>query len=275
MPAHPAFQPGKVAVITGGADGIGLAAARHYQSIGMQVCIADVSQEKLDQARSQLGEVLAVTTDVASMADMERLRDSAFERYGQVNVLMNNAGQAQHNTSWTEHAAWRATLETNLWGVINGIHSFTQAMIDLGEPGVIVNTGSKQGITTPPGNPAYNASKAGVKAVTEALQHDLRNTEGCQLSAHLLVPGFTYTGMVKKFLPEKPDGAWTPEQVVEFMVASLDKGDFYILCPDNDVTREADNKRMAWAIGDLIENRPPLSRWHPDYQEEFDNFMNP
>jgi NAD(P)-dependent dehydrogenase (short-subunit alcohol dehydrogenase family) len=186
---------------------------------------------------------------------------------------MNNAGVARQNGSWTEYQAWRTVIETNLWGVINGIHCFVPAMIKQNSPGLIINTGSKQGITTPPGNPAYNVSKAGVKAATEALQHDLRSTAGCQLSAHLLVPGFTYTGMIKAFIPEKPAGAWTAEQVIAFMAESLANGDFYILCPDNDTTREMDNKRMRWAMGDLIENRPPLSRWHPDYQEQFELFM--
>jgi len=186
---------------------------------------------------------------------------------------MNNAGVAMQCGSWNDYEAWKTVLDTNLWGVINGIHSFVPDMIKQGTPGLIINTGSKQGITTPPGNPAYNASKAGVKAVTEALQHNLRNTTDCHISAHMLVPGFTYTGMIKKFLAEKPEGAWTPEQVVAYMVESLAKGDFYILCPDNDTTRELDNKRMAWAMGDLIENRPPLSRWHADYQTAYAQFI--
>jgi NAD(P)-dependent dehydrogenase (short-subunit alcohol dehydrogenase family) len=145
-----------------------------------------------------------------------------------------------------------------LWGVINGVHTFTANMIAQGTPALIINTGSKQGITCPPGNPAYNVSKAAIKAATESLQHELRNTENCMITAHLLVPGFTYTGMIRQFLPERPDDAWTSEQVVEFMVQSVTRGDFYILCPDNDITREVDNKRMAWAMGDLVENRPPL-----------------
>lgn len=72
---------------------------------------------------------------------------------------------------------------------------------------------------------------------------------------------------------EKPAAAWTAEQVADFMFERLEAGDFYILCPDNDVTREMDQKRMAWAIGDIIENRPALSRWHPDYKDAFAAFM--
>jgi len=144
-------------------------------------------------------------------------------------------------------------------------------MVERGRPGLVINTGSKQGITTPPGNPAYNVSKAALKAYTEALQHELRNTPGCRISAHLLVPGFTFTGISAG--REKPPAAWTGDQVAGFMLESLARGDFYILCPDNDVPRAVDERRIAWAAGDLIENRPALSRWHPDYAEAFAAFM--
>jgi short-subunit dehydrogenase len=149
---------------------------------------------------------------------------------------------------------------------------FAPRMIERGRPGLIINTGSKQGITTPPGEPAYNVSKAGVKAFTEALQHELRNTSGCRISAHLLIPGHVFTGLTARGRTEKPPGAWTPEQTVDFMVKSLEAGDFYILCPDNDVPRSLDERRMLWAIGDIVENRPALSRWHPHYAEAFAAF---
>ena len=269
MSTHPAISAGNVAVITGGADGIGLAAARYFHAQGMKLVLADVNGETLAAAVAQLPGAIGVETDVASAQSVESLRSRAYEAFGQVDVLMNNAGTAAHSTPWTEPEAWRKTLEINLWGVINGVQAFVPAMLEQGTVGLIINTGSKQGITTPPGNPAYNVSKAGIKALTEALQHELRNTEGCKLSAHLLVPGFTYTGMIRQFLPEKPDGAWTAEQVVEYMVSAIDGGKFYIICPDNDTTEDMDKKRMAWAMGDLIEGRPPLSRWHPDYADDF------
>jgi short-subunit dehydrogenase len=158
-------------------------------------------------------------------------------------------------------------------GVIDGTRTFGPNMLSHGEPGVIINTGSKQGITTPPGNPAYNVSKAGVKVFTEALQHELRNTQGCRITAHLLIPGFVFTGLTKGHRAEKPAAAWTPEQTVDFMMQSLERGDFYILCPDNDVARSLDERRILWAAGDIVENRPPLSRWHGDYAEEFKAFL--
>ncbi len=267
---HPALIKNNVAVITGAADGIGLAAAKKYAALGMRVCMADIDADKLAEAAAGVEDAIAVATDVTDLSQVQNLHEQARDAFGQVDVLMNNAGVGLPTQSWSEHANWSKVLDINLGGVVNGVQTFAQGMVDQGTPGLIINTGSKQGITCPPGSPAYNVSKAPVKALTEALQHDLRNTENCQISAHLLVPGFVYSGMVRQWLPEKPAGAWTCEQTVDFMVDSLSNGDFYIICPDNDVDRPTDNKRMAWAMGDLIENRPPLSRWHPDYAEAFE-----
>ncbi len=89
------------------------------------------------------------------------------------------------------------------------------------------------------------------------------------MAARLLIPGFVFTGLTAGNRTEKPEAAWTAEQTVDFMIQSLAKGDFYILCPDNDVPRALDEKRIAWAAGDIIENRPPLSRWHKDWAEGF------
>ena len=95
-----------------------------------------------------------------------------------------------------------------------------------------------------------------------------------RLSAHLLIPGFVFTGLTAKGRTEKPAAAWTPEQTVDFMIEALSAGDFYILCPDNDVPRHVDERRILWAAGDIVENRPALSRWHPDYADAFAKFMN-
>ena len=171
---------------------------------------------------------------------------------------MNNAGRGgagAHCSSRSER--WKAILDTNLWGVIHGVQVFGPAMIAQKTPGAIVNTGSKQGITCPPGNTAYNVSKAGVKVVTEALAHELRNIEGCQVTAHLLDPGLHLHRHHRRGREaEKPAGAWTAEQVVDFMLPALAKGDFYILCPDNEVTRPMDEKRMRWAMDDIVAEPP-------------------
>ena len=273
MPKLSELPAGSVAVITGGADGIGLAAAKHFLAQGWRVCIADINEEQLEQAQDELGDVMAVATDVADAERMEALKVQVYQELGQVDVLMNNAGAGFGTTAWGEAGNWRKTLEVNLFGVINGLQSFVPAMLAQGTPGLVVNTGSKQGITNPPGDPAYNTSKAAIRALTEQLQHSFRSTEDCRLSAHLLVPGFTYTGIIRKWVAEKPEGAWLPEQVVAFMLDALEQEQFYIICPDNDVSREMDNRRMAWTMGDLIEDRSALSRWDPAYEAAFAAFM--
>jgi hypothetical protein len=110
-----------------------------------------------------------------------------------------------------------------------------------------------------------------VKALTEGLAHTLRQQTEGRVTAHLLIPGFTFTGLTRA--NEKPPGAWSPEQVVDFMFDGIAAGDFYLLCPDNETTRAMDKKRIAWAAGDIIENRPALSRWHPAWQEAFAKHM--
>jgi len=170
-------------------------------------------------------------------------------------------------------AELQQTLSINLWGVIYGCHAFIPAMLKSGETGAVINTGSKQGITRPPGNYAYNLSKAGVLAYTESVANGFIQIDECKLSAHLLVPGFVYTPMISKIIPEMPPFAWTAEQTVDFMLSCLGRGDFYILCPDNEATREIDEKRIQWNADDLIQNRPALPRWHPDYLEDFKRYM--
>jgi NAD(P)-dependent dehydrogenase (short-subunit alcohol dehydrogenase family) len=278
---HPVLSPDNVAVITGGASGIGLAAAKRCAKSGMKVCIADVGAERLASAEKQLAaiapggaaSVMATATDVSRVEEVAKLEAAVRERFGGTDLLMNNAGIQPGSTMFGPEANWQRILGVNLWGVIHGSQIFTPGMIERGRPGLIINTGSKQGITTPPGDPAYNVSKAGVKAVTEALEHELRNTKGGRISVHLLIPGFVFTGLTAKGRTEKPAAAWTAEQTVDFMIERMDAGDFYILCPDNDVPRRLDERRILWAAGDIVENRPALSRWHPDFAQAFAGFI--
>ena len=279
---HPALTPNRTAVITGGASGIGYAMAERLVATGLNVCIADQDEEKLSSASDTLTKqsargadaILATPVDVARLESLQALRDAVLDRFGEVALLMNNAGTRGGGTPWEHYGGWQRALSVNLWGVIHGLQVFTQGMIDQGTSCAIVNTGSKQGITNPPGDAAYNVSKAGIKSLTESLAHQLRLIDGCRVTAHLLIPGFTYTGLTKRVAPEKPPGAWLPEQVADYLLTAMGRGDFYVLCPDNDVTPEIDHRRIEWAAGDMTENRPALSRWHPDYEATFAAFMS-
>jgi NAD(P)-dependent dehydrogenase (short-subunit alcohol dehydrogenase family) len=253
-----------------------------FAKLGMRVCIADLGAERLADAQKKVGavakgnseDVMSIATDVSRLEDVTQLEAAVRARFGGCDVLMNNAGIQIESTAVGLRSNWERLLGVNLWGIINGAQVFAPGMIAQNRPGLIINTGSKQGITMPPGNPAYNVSKAGVKAYTEALQHELRNTAECLISAHLLIPGFVFTPLAAGGRTEKPAAAWTPEQTIDFMMKRLAAGDFYILCPDNDVPRTLDESRIRWAAGDIIENRPALSRWHPDYAGEFAAFVS-
>lgn len=272
---HPALQAGHTAVITGGAAGIGLAVARRLADLGLNICLADRDAEALDRAQATLAgapAVMAERIDVADPADLQRLEAAVHDRFGGAEVVMNNAGIQPGSDIFGPDGAWERILGVNLWGVIHGCRAFVPGMIARGRPGLVINTGSKQGITCPPGDPAYNLSKAGVKVFTEALEHHLRNESGGRVTAHLLIPGFVFTGLTAQGRTAKPAGAWTPDQTADFTMDRLAAGDFYILCPDNDVSRPVDERRILWAAGDIVENRPPLSRWHPDFADAFAEF---
>ena len=278
---HQAISKGNVAVVTGGASGIGLAAARRLLAAGMVVVIVDLPGETLDKARTLLiGEgagadsVFAIAADVGDEIQLKALEASVTREISPVSVLMNNAGMQPGSSILDAEQNWRRIIDVNMWGIIRGSQIFAPGMIAAGTPALIINTGSKQGITTPPGDPAYNVSKAGVKVFTEQLQHELRNLANCQLEARLFIPGFVFTPLTAHGRSEKPIGAWTPEQTVDFLFESLERDDFYILCPDGEVDRPTDEKRIAWAAGDIVENRAPLSRWHKDYGDAFKAWLD-
>ena len=266
------LAPERGAVVTGAASGIGMAAAKRLAAQGMHVCLADIDESALDTAHEEVraaalaGRVMSVAVDVADAEAMADLSARVADTFGDVAFVMNNAVARHTGGCLDEPGNWRRTIDVGLFGVINGCQAFAPVMIAADRPAMIVNVGSKQGITNPPGRPHYNVAKAAVKAYTELLQHELRGGGGA-VTAHLLVPGMTTTGD-----REHRPGAWWPDQVVDHMLEALAGGDFYIICPDGEVTPEMDAKRILWAARDITENRPPLTRWHPDFKAAFDAF---
>ncbi|HEY0034337.1 MAG TPA: SDR family NAD(P)-dependent oxidoreductase [Devosia sp.] len=271
------FTRGGVAVITGGASGIGRAAARRAAEAGMFIVLVDVNGDKLDRTAAELAQsigreqVLTSTADVADPQAMLSLARNVEGKWGSPTLLMNNAaafvsGGAGGNLDPIEN--WQRLFAVNVLGIVNGVQAFLPGMLAADRRSVIVNTGSKQGLTNPPGNPAYNSTKAAVNAYTQNLERDLRERDGGRVSAHLLIPGWTTTGDA-----EHRPGAWLPEQVIDYMEEAIGEDAFFILCPDNDTPNETDHKRILWNAMDIIENRPALSRWHPDWKDEFADFM--
>ena len=264
--SHPAIKAGEIAVVTGAGLGIGRAMAKYFVNQGMRVALLDIDAEHLHDARAEIGgDTDAFLCDVGEVEALEVARDRIIETWGQApSVLINNAVTRIGRGMWAPLKDWHRALDINVFGVVNGVRAFAPAMIERGQPGLIVNVGSKQGITNPPGHPIYNMAKAAVRSFTESLQHELRQTPDCQVTTHLLVPGWTTTGQSD----HKP-GAWLPDRVVEYMATALGNDSFYIICPDDEVSEARDKARILWGAEDITEDRPPLSRWHPDWSDAF------
>ncbi|MDK4731465.1 SDR family oxidoreductase [Rhizobium sp. CNPSo 3490] len=268
---------GRVAVITGAAKGIGEALARALASRGMQLALFDSDREALERLAQSLGtNPLLVVGDVTNTTDLRRLRDATVERFGDIALLVNNAGISAGAGPWGDPEAWKRQLDVNFGGILSAQHLFVPLLVASDRPSAIVNLGSKEGITTPPGNAAYSVAKAAVKVLTEQLSHELLKETKGRVSAHLLVPGYTWTPMNAAHKPDgsaKPDEAWTAAELVAYFLDHLFNDDFYIICPDNTVTSAMDAKRIQWSANDVIENRPALSRWHPNWKDRFAEWM--
>ncbi|MBY6207482.1 MULTISPECIES: SDR family NAD(P)-dependent oxidoreductase [Halomonas] len=275
MPKRDAvITQGRVAVITGAAKGIGAAAARILAQKGMKLALLDSDKASLEVFAKTLDvETLSVVGDVSEVDVLRRFKDQILERFGDIALVMNNAAIKVEAGPWDSPHTWQKQMDVNFGGMLAMHHVFVPELIVADKPAMIVNLGSKEGITTPPGFAGYSVSKAGVKVLTEQLAYELRNVVQDRVSAHLLVPGYTWTPMngaeQRTESDSKPDEAWTAEQVIQYALAGLNKGEFYIICPDNAVTSKMDAKRIEWAANDMIQNRPALSRWHPDYADKF------
>lgn len=268
------IAPGRVAVVTGAAKGIGAAIASELAAYGMRLALFDRDEPALLQMTAGLhGDVLTIVGDVTDPDDLARLHDETIARFGAAHLLVNNAGVIAKAGPWDSPEDWRQTFDTNFTATLRAQNLFVPGMIANPEPAAIVNLGSKEGITTPPGNAAYSVAKAGIKVLTEQLEHELRTTTDGRVSAHLLVPGYTWTPMNGMGTGDRPLSTWSAHQLVSYFIPRLMNGDFYIICPDNDVTPQIDAKRIRWATEDMIENRPALSRWHPDWKDKFTSWL--
>jgi NAD(P)-dependent dehydrogenase (short-subunit alcohol dehydrogenase family) len=247
----------RVAVVTGGASGLGRAMALRFARAGMKIVLADIEKEALARTGRQFEEsgypVLAVRTDVAKGDEVEALADKAFGTFGGVHILCNNAGVAPGGTVW-EHSEkdWEWTLGVNVWGVIHGIRVFLPRMLAQNVEGHVVNTASVAGLLSPPGMAMYCVSKHSVVTLTECLHQELMEC-GAKIRTSVLCPAFVPTG-ISESERNRPDalrdaktkshadlqreeqlrhavksGRISAEQVADLVFHAIGAGRFYIL----------------------------------------------
>lgn len=272
MPQTSRFHGG-VAVITGAASGIGTGLARKALSLGMRVVLADVQEQALRQFAATLqGDVLAVPTDVADAASVERLAQQTYERYGQVDLLFNNAGVLTTGFSWEIDAQrWQRSLDINIGGVLHGLRSFVPRLLKAARPAHIVNTASVGGFLPSPLMAPYSVSKFAVVALTESLRGELEMLKA-PIGVSLLAPGPVKTGIF-----DNPFGAdagvaaqafvdnmrtmleqygLTPDQFAEPVFAGIEAGQYWLI-PQPEALDEPLRQRNE----DIAARRNPRLPW--------------
>ena len=192
------FQ-GKVAVITGGASGLGRAMAERFAREGMKIVLADVDPAALAKTEAEMkaggAAVVSARTDVSKGEDVELLARKAIDAFGAVHVVVNNAGVSPLGAVWDSTVAdWQWALGVNLWGVIHGVRVFAPILLAQDAEGHIVNTASVAGLISPPGSGVYNVTKHAVVALTETLHHDLAR-RGAKVKCSVLCPAYVSTGI--------------------------------------------------------------------------------
>ena len=221
----------RVAVVTGGASGLGRAMAERFAREGMKTVIADIDADALDRTAAEMrsagAHVLAVRTDVSQAADVEALARATLDEFGAAHLVVNNAGVGPLGAAWeSTERDWLWTLGVNLWGVIHGVRVFTPILLEQakksGAEGHIINTASVAGLISPPGMGAYNASKHAVVALTETLHHDLaRRTDKVKCS--LLCPAYVPTGIADSER-NRPDALRDPDRTKSDEQLALEDG---------------------------------------------------
>jgi NAD(P)-dependent dehydrogenase (short-subunit alcohol dehydrogenase family) len=273
----------RVAVVTGAGSGIGRALATHAANEGMRVVIADVEVSALEETAAEVetagAEVVVVPTDVSRPDQVDALAALAYERFGGVHLLCNNAGVFQAGISWQrELADWEWVLGVNLWGVLHGIRAFVPRMLAAGDEGHVVNTSSVAGLITGAYSAPYITSKFAVLGLTECLAHDLR-AQDAPIGVSVLVPGVVDTKIAysTRNRPDEPPSeaqapdhylveqalrdllaksGRPPEDVAGLVFDAVRSGRFYITT--SDATEGMLRERFdAVVAGDF----PPVSRW--------------
>lgn len=272
---------GKVAVVTGGASGIGFGLASRFAEEGMKVVVADVQKEALHAAASALAavgaECLMVHADVSCLPEVRALANDVLDRFGAVHVLCNNAGVATGGLSW-EHSMkdWDWVLRVNLWGVIHGIHTFVPIMIRQHEEAHIVNTASVAGLVSNPYLAIYGASQHAIVALSESLGMELAGIQP-KIRVSVLCPGLVATRLadaernrpsayalgsseqvpagqklVAEGLREKLAEGMSPDEVAEHVVRALRENRFWVLTHP-EVCRQLERRVQAMVAGDAPE----------------------
>lgn len=280
---------GKTAVVTGAAAGIGLAMAEAFSREGMNLVLADVDVTNLEQAALRLsaagGQAIAVPTDVTKPEDLENLAAKAYERFGSVELLCNNAGVlGPILPSWQQPLEnWRWVFDINVQGVVNGIHAFVPKMLEQEGASYVLNTGSIAGMITGPFFAPYNASKHAVVALSECLHHELRAVDA-KVEVGVLCPGWVNTGLAntEEKLPADLAGvnasqkqaelvaerdksvrkmvadSISPAEIAAIVVEAVKEGKFYIFPhPERKADVEA---RVSEIMAEAIPSFPPKKR---------------
>jgi NAD(P)-dependent dehydrogenase (short-subunit alcohol dehydrogenase family) len=261
----------KVIVVTGAGSGIGRALVLDAARRGMRVVLADIDAVRLaevtQEARALGAQAMGVEVDVGSAESVEQLAKRAFSEFGAVHVLVNNAGIASSGAAWTVPLqTWKKVLDINLNGVIYGVHSFVQRMIESGQPGHVVNVASTAGLISSPGFAAYSASKFAVVGLTEALYHDLK-VRKLNVSASVLCPSWVQTRIandgvvdaaadlvdakVNAAVSKAVEHGISAESVAETVLRAVENDQFYIITHDETL------RAVAHRTEDILAQRSP------------------